>query len=87
MHQQSDKTYGSPRVHRELVAQGIACSKKRVERIMSKYAVRAETPRRFVVTTDSTHALPVRQNLCQCARIFWIAGSQQTLRYHLRLDG
>ncbi len=59
VHQQSDRTYRSPRVHRELVAQGTLCSRKRVERIMGKYQVRAEPVRRLVVTTDSAHALPV----------------------------
>ncbi len=63
VHQQSDKSYGSPRVHRDLVAQGIACSRKRVERVMRKYEVRAEPARRFVATTDSAHALPVAPNV------------------------
>ena len=63
VHQQSDRSYGSPRMHRELVAQGTRCSRKRVERIMSKYQVRAEPARRFVVTTDSAHALPVASNV------------------------
>jgi transposase InsO family protein len=63
VHQHSDQSYGSPRVHRELVAQGMACSRKRVERIMRKYEVRVEPVRRFVTTTDSAHALPVAPNL------------------------
>jgi putative transposase len=63
VHQQSDRSYGSVRVHRELQAQGIGCSKKRVERIMRKFGVRAEPARRFVRTTDSAHALPVAHNL------------------------
>ena len=62
-HQQSDQSYGSPRVHRELAVQGIACSRKRVERIMRKYQVRAEPARRFAATTDSAHALPVASNV------------------------
>ena len=63
IHQQSDKSYGSPRIHQELVAQGTRCSKKRVERIMRKYDVRAEPVRRFVIPTDSLHALPVADNV------------------------
>ncbi|HEV2124179.1 MAG TPA: IS3 family transposase [Chloroflexota bacterium] len=50
VHQQSDKSYGSPRIHRELVAQGTQCSPKRVERVMRKYEVRAEPARRFLIT-------------------------------------
>ena len=63
VHRQSDRSYGSRRVHQELVAQGIGCSRKRVERIMSKYGLRAQTARRFVRTTDSKHSLPVAPNL------------------------
>jgi hypothetical protein len=33
-HQRSRRTYGSPRVHRELRAQGVRVAKKRVERLM-----------------------------------------------------
>ena len=34
IHQRSRRTYGSPRVHAELRALGICCSRKRVERLM-----------------------------------------------------
>jgi transposase InsO family protein len=63
VYQQSDKSYGSPRIQRDLAAQGVVCSRKRVERIMRKYQVRVEPARRFVTTTDSAHALPVAPNL------------------------
>jgi putative transposase len=36
IHQRSRKTYGSPRIHAELKAMGIRCSKKRVARLMRK---------------------------------------------------
>ena len=62
VYQQSDKSYGSPRIQRDLAAQGVVCSRKRVERIMRKYQVRVEPARRFVRTTDSAHALPVAPN-------------------------
>ena len=63
VHQSSRRTYGSPRVHRELRAQGVQCSRKRVARLMRAHGVRAKTVRRFRVTTDSAHALPVASNL------------------------
>ena len=50
-HQASDGTYGSPRVHRELRAQGIHTSRKRVERIMRENAIAGATSRKFVKTT------------------------------------
>jgi hypothetical protein len=36
IHERSRKTYGSPRVHAELRAMGVRCSRKRVARLMRK---------------------------------------------------
>ncbi len=63
VHQSSRRTYGSPRVHRELREQGVLCSRKRVARLMGLHGIRAKTVRRFRVTTNSAHALPVAPNL------------------------
>lgn len=62
IHQQSRRTYGSPRVHRELHAQGKHHGEKRIARIMRAEGIRAKAPRRFRKTTDSNHALPVAPN-------------------------
>ena len=61
----SRQTYGSPRLLRELRAEGIVCGKHRVARLMRTAGLRALAPRRFVVTTDSKHALPVADNWLQ----------------------
>jgi transposase InsO family protein len=58
----SQGRYGSPRVHQELQAQGVRCSEKRVARLMREQHLVARAPRKFVVTTDSQHALPVAFN-------------------------
>lgn len=63
VYRDSDQTYGSPRVYHELKAQGIACSQKRIARLMRLSHLYAVTARRFVVTTDSNHALPIAENL------------------------
>jgi transposase InsO family protein len=60
---QSQRRYGSPRIHQDLQALGIRCSQKRVARLMKEHNLVAHKPRRFVTTTDSAHALPVAQNL------------------------
>lgn len=65
IHQQSRQTYGSPRVHRELQAQGTAVSRKRVERLMRASGIQVKPKARFVTTTDSNHTLPVAPNLLQ----------------------
>lgn len=59
----SHKTYGSPRVFAELRAQGDKCGRHRVARLMRKHGLSAQVRRRFVVTTDSKHDLPVAANL------------------------
>jgi putative transposase len=58
----SRQTYGSPRILRELRAEGIVCGKHRVARLMRGAGLRALQPRRFMVTTDSKHVLPVADN-------------------------
>jgi transposase InsO family protein len=58
-----DTRYGSPRVYRELKADGYHCSEKRVARIMRQAQLQARIPRRFRITTDSAHNYPVAQNL------------------------
>ena len=60
---QSNQTYGSPRVCEELHEQGVACSQKRVARLMRAANLNALLPKRFVVTTDSHHELPIAENL------------------------
>jgi putative transposase len=61
---ESRQTYGSPRVHAELVQQGTKCNKKRVERLMRVHNIRAKGRKgRRVRTTDSNHDLPVAPNV------------------------
>lgn len=57
------RSYGSPRMQRELVAQGHRVSENTVARLMSQSGLRATTARKFRHTTDSNHRLPVAQNV------------------------
>jgi transposase InsO family protein len=61
-HQRSRKTYGSPRVHRELKAQGVRVGKKRVERLMRENGLQGRSKRRYKHTTDSKHDGPIAPN-------------------------
>jgi len=63
IYQESGARYGSPRIHRELQVQGICCSEKRVARLMQQLQLQASKPRRFVTTTDSSHAFPIAPNV------------------------
>lgn len=63
VHSASRCTYGSPRIHAELRAQGIACSKNTVAKLMRSEGIRSKRRRRFVVrTTDSRHDHPIAEN-------------------------
>lgn len=59
----SRQTYGSPRVYRDLRAEGWRVSRKRVARLMRQAGLVGRTPRRRRYTTDSAHGLPVAPNL------------------------
>jgi putative transposase len=54
--------YGSPRLLRELRAEGVCVGRNRVIRLMRLEGLRARRSRRFRVTTDSAHASPVAPN-------------------------
>ena len=61
--EESRHTYGCPRIHAQLRAEGYRCSKNTVERLMREHGIRPKTKRKFKVTTDSKHNLPVAPNL------------------------
>jgi len=52
IHQMSRGTYGAPRIHAELRAQGVAASRKRVSRLMRLSGIQGVTRRRFKKTTQ-----------------------------------
>jgi len=60
IHLASRETYGSPRVHAELRAQGVSCCRNTVAKLMRQAQIIPRAIRRFCVTTDSrnTRASP-----------------------------
>jgi transposase InsO family protein len=62
-HERSRRTYGSPRVHADLVAQGERVSRKRIVRLMQADGLVARKRRRYKCTTMSDHDQPVAANL------------------------
>jgi putative transposase len=63
VHRASQARYGSPRIHAELRAAGVRCSRKRVARLMREQQLAGKRRRRFrVVMTDAQHADPVAPN-------------------------
>ena len=65
IHLEFKGSYGSPRMTKELRARGYPASKPRVERLMNENGIQAKHKRRYKVTTDSKHNLPVAPNLLE----------------------
>ena len=59
----SRQTYGSPRVHAALKANGVNCCVNTVAKIMREEGFCARRRRKYKATTDSSHDLPVAENL------------------------
>jgi transposase InsO family protein len=57
IHAASRETYGSPRVHAELQAQGVPCCRNTVAKLMRQAQIVPRSTRRFRVTTDSRNTL------------------------------
>lgn len=65
IHQQSRQTYGSPRIYKELKANGESCSRKRVANIMKQSGIQAKMQKRFKVTTKANPSALPAPNLLQ----------------------
>ena len=63
IHREVKQRYGSPRMHAELLARGRSCCVNTVARLMHEQGIAAKTKRKFRCTTDSSHNLPVADNL------------------------
>lgn len=65
IHAEVRQEYGWPKMWKELVARGHRVGKERVRRLMQKHGIHARCKRKFVVTTDSKHHLPIAPDLLQ----------------------
>lgn len=76
----SFETYGSPRIHAELLEEGVFCSRRRVARLMKDNNIQAKMYKKFVKTTKRskksfypTQDL-VQQNFCTAIpNTIWVA--------------
>ena len=62
-HVRTRQTYGPERLQSELRDEGYAAGVGRIKRLRKKLGLRCKQVRRFTTTTDSTHRLPVADNL------------------------
>jgi transposase InsO family protein len=65
LHAKSRGLYGSPKIYRQLRRDGEVVNHKRVEKLMKAHAIRAKRVKRFRLTTDSRHTLPVAENVLE----------------------
>ena len=65
VYKQHKARYGSPRISRQLQAEGIPVSKNRVARLMRKHGIVAKTKKKFKITTNSKRTKTVSEDLLQ----------------------
>ncbi|GIQ67149.1 hypothetical protein PACILC2_57170 [Paenibacillus cisolokensis] len=63
IYDQSRKLYGSPKITRKLLQQGVTISERTVTRIMNEQQWRSRTVKKYKATTNSKHSLPVQDNV------------------------
>jgi transposase InsO family protein len=61
--EESDSSYGSPRVQETLRAAGESCGRRRVARLMREHKIVPKTQKGFRNTTNSDHAQTIADNL------------------------
>jgi len=77
-HQASFRTYGAPRLHKDLLDSGEQLSQNRVARLMRQANIKAKTAKRFVITTHSKNTLAPAPDLLQrqftttCKDVAWV---------------
>lgn len=57
-HKASNETYGSPRIHKDLLESGERVSRQRVARLMKQSQIQSKMARKFIVTTQSKATTP-----------------------------
>jgi putative transposase len=63
VHAGSKGEYGWPRVWKDLLSKGVRVGKDRIQQLMKLHGIKARGKRRYVVTTDSKHDLPIAPNV------------------------
>jgi putative transposase len=62
-HERTRQTYGPERLQADLADHGVTVGVSRIKRIRKKLGLRCKQKRKFRVTTDSRHSLPIAPNL------------------------
>jgi len=67
--------YGTRRIKQALIKEGVMASRRRIGYLMKEQNLQCKTKRKFKVTTDSKHNLPIAPNLLE--RNFTVANPNQ----------
>jgi putative transposase len=59
----SNQIYGSPKIQKKLLNEGILTSERNVQRIMETEAIRSKTVKKYKATTNSDHDKPIYPNI------------------------
>jgi transposase InsO family protein len=62
-HKRTRQSYGAERLQYDLATHGVRVGVCRIKRIRKKLGLRCKQKRKFKITTDSRHKLPVAENL------------------------
>ena len=69
-HKASREIYGSPRIHKDLKADGERVGEKRVARLMQKNGIQSKVAKKFIITTDSRNTqAPAPDRLKRCFKV------------------
>lgn len=74
-HKRTRQTYGPERLQHDLAEHGVQAGVCRIKLIRRKLGIRCKQVKKFKVTTDSKHSLPVAKNIIQ--QRFDVAGPNQ----------
>jgi putative transposase len=78
-HERGRGTYGPKKIRTELAEQGIVVGLNRIRRLRKQHGIRCTHKKKFRVTTDSRHNLPIAHNLldrqfvCTAPNQVWVA--------------
>ena len=78
-HERGRGTYGPKKIRTELAEQGIVVGLNRIRRLRKQHGIRCTHKKKFRVTTDSKHNLPIAPNLldrqfaCTAPNQVWVA--------------
>lgn len=78
-HERGRGTYGPKKIRTELAEQGVVVGLNRIRRLRKQHGIRCAHKKKFRVTTDSKHNLPIAPNLldrqfaCTVPNQVWVA--------------